>query len=143
MNKVGQEIERHLMNMGWDEDDLAFVSGLSVQYISRLMCGRSRIKADTSKVLGAAFSVEQNHFLDVQVSQDMNAAKVECNPIADSEICKRAAWMGVYPIREMVEREWISGKDIDSDMCRHFGVSHPSEVPFSPYAKMTPHGLSE
>lgn len=130
---VSTEIETKLSEKGWDEGDLSFVSGLSPTMISRLLNKSSRITAKISRIFGIAFNVDESHFLNVQILEDLNGPDQEQKTFTDSDVSCRARWMEVYPIRDMIDRNWIVGENLDRELCAFFQVNDVTEIPFSPF----------
>lgn len=122
---------------GWSQRDLAFVLGCSEQAISPILLGKRGISPDMAKILGDAFDVAPEFFLNLQKTYDLQRAKTP-----DPEVSKRARMQDVYPVREMINRGWLektSANVLEEQLCRFFKVKDSQSIPHFAHAAMKTH----
>lgn len=123
----GEFIEEEMKERGWINRDLAYILGWSEQLVSMVLSGKRKISPEVAKELGNAFGVPAELFVNLQKAYDLACAKEP-----DSGIKKRAVIQSVYPVREMIRREWIQDTEpglLAAQIARFFMVPNLSEVP--------------
>ncbi len=121
-------IREELEARGWDQVDLAYILGISVQQLNPLLTGKRDISVDMATALGDAFDVPAEFFANLQKLYDLNKAK---RP--DPGVKTRANWIKTFPVRQMIRRGWIEDTEadlLDVQMMRFFGKNSVSDVPF-------------
>lgn len=124
----GVFIKDELEARGWDQSDLAFIVGTSVQQLNKILSGRGDITPKWAQQFAAAFDVNPQFFLKLQAMYDLqNAAQPEPG------IRIRANWLSLFPVREMIKRGWIEDTEadlLDLQMMRFFDVNDVSQIPY-------------
>jgi len=121
-------IREELEARGWDQVDLAYILGISVQQLSPLLNGKRDISVDMAAALGDAFDVPAEFFANLQKLYDLNKAK---RP--DPGVRTRANWVRTFPVRQMIRRGWIEDTEadlLDVQMMRFFGTNNVGDIPF-------------
>ena len=124
----GVFIKDELEARGWDQSDLAFIVGTSVQQLNKILSGQGNITPRWAQQLAAAFGVNPQFFLNLQSMYDLqNAAQPEPG------ISIRANWLSAFPVREMIRRGWIEDTEadlLDLQMMRFFNVNNIRQIPY-------------
>ncbi len=131
-------LREHLGRLGWTQADLAFVMGTTTATVSQVLNGRRSVSPSLAKTLGAALDVDPGMLAHLQVTYDLSLGE---DP--DPLVFERARVVSVYPLREMLKRQWIGGTDepegILAAVTRFFGVRSLDEIPhLSHAARRTP-----
>jgi HTH-type transcriptional regulator / antitoxin HigA len=124
----GSFIVDELEARGWAQADLAFILGVLPQHLNKLLTGKMDISPDMATSLADAFNMPAEFFANLQKMYDLQRAKKP-----DAGVKTRAAWLSVFPIREMINRGWIEETDsdlIDLQMMRFFGKNRIEDIPF-------------
>ena len=133
----GEFIVEELEARKWSQNDLAFVLGWDPAQLNRLVTGKTKITPDSANMLGDAFDMPAEFFMNLQKIYDLGRAKK-----ADPGVRTRASWAGVFPVREMIKRGWIEQTEsslLDVQMVRFFGRARREEVPFVSDAPVIAH----
>ena len=134
----GQLIRALLEERGWTQRLLSIVLGVDETLVNKITTNKRPVDASTAIMLGEAFSVPPEWFLDRQKSYDLAMARITTRP--DPERQTRARLFGDLPVAEMLKRGWLRGDDIrdiprvESELARFFGVDSVSEIEFLPHA---------
>lgn len=107
-------IQDELNRRDWVQADLARVLGWSVQTLSEVMHGKRRLDAGMALDLATTFGIEPEAVLAIQAAVELDAARRSRD--ADARLAligKRAELEAVVPMRELVRRKAIAGKDPD------------------------------
>lgn len=124
----GTFIEEELDARGWAQADLAYILGMDVSQLNKLIKGATSITADTAVALGDAFDMPAEFFINLQRMFDLQKARK-----ADPGVRTRASWLSKFPIREMIKRGWIEDAEpglLDLQMMRFFGKNRIEDIPF-------------
>ncbi|WP_299890501.1 HigA family addiction module antitoxin [uncultured Ruegeria sp.] len=136
----GEFITEELDARGMTQADLAFVLGWDAGQLNRLLKGKTSITPDTANLLADAFDMPAEFFMNLQQMYDLSRAKK-----ADPSVKTRATW-SIFPVREMINRGWISDTEsslLDLQMTRFFDKSDISEVPFVSDAPLMAHAAKK
>ena len=98
----GTFIKLELEARGWSQRDLAFILGQTEQQLNPLLSGKRGITPDMARLLGDAFDVSPQFFLNLQSRYDLQNSK---DP--DPAVRTRAELQAQYPVRDMIRRGWI------------------------------------
>ena len=137
----GVFIREELEARGWEQVDLAYVLGKSVQQLSPLLNGKRDISPDMAVSLGDAFDVPADFFANLQKLYDLQNAK---RP--DPGVRTRASWIRTFPIREMIRRGWIENTEadlLDLQMMRFFNTNSVEDIPFVGSGKVYAHAAKK
>ncbi|OXE36456.1 MAG: XRE family transcriptional regulator [Phenylobacterium zucineum] len=125
----GTFIAEELGERGWAQADLAYVLGWDVSQLNRLIKGVTDITPDSAHALADAFDMPAEFFLNLQKLYDLQKARR-----ADPGVRTRAAWLTVFPVREMIKRGWIEDTEpalLDLQMMRFFEKNRVEDIPFA------------
>ena len=137
----GSFIAEELTERGWLQADLAYILGMDNGQLSRLINGKSDINSDLAVALGDAFDMPPEFFLNLQKLYDLNRARK-----ADPGVRKRASWLSVFPIREMIGRGWIEDAEpglLDLQLLRFFEKDRVEDIPFVGNAPIMSHAAKK
>jgi HTH-type transcriptional regulator / antitoxin HigA len=137
----GTFIEEELDARGWAQADLAYILGMDVSQLNKLIKGATSITPDSAVALGDAFDMPPEFFMNLQKMYDLQKAKR-----ADPGVKKRAAWLSFFPVREMIKRGWIEDAEpglLDLQMMRFFGKNRIEEIPFVSDAPLLSHAAKK
>lgn len=133
----GTFIEEELDARGWAQADLAYILGMDVSQLNKLIKGATAITPDSAVALGDAFDMPPEFFMNLQKMFDLQKAKK-----ADPGVKARAAWLTRFPVREMIKRGWIEDAEpalLDLQMMRFFGKNRIEDIPFVGDAPLLAH----
>jgi HTH-type transcriptional regulator / antitoxin HigA len=122
----GVFIKMELEARGWSQRDLAFILGQAEQQLNPLLSGKRAITPDVARLLGDAFGVDPQFFLNLQSQYDLKGAKQP-----DPAVRTRAELQSLYPAREMIRRGWIQDGEaslLQLQMDRFFEVANDRKV---------------
>lgn len=128
----GEFIREELEARGWSQRDLAYILGMAEQAVNVIVSGKRGISPEMAKALGEAFDVSAEYFANLQKFYEMANAR---DP--DPGIARRAALQRVYPVREMIKREWFADTDIsllELQMKRFFCKNSLDDIPYIAHA---------
>jgi HTH-type transcriptional regulator / antitoxin HigA len=137
----GTFIAEELEARGWAQADLAYVLGWDVSQLNRLVKGATDITPDSAVALGDAFDVPAEFFMNLQKLHDLQRAR---RP--DPGVRARAAWLSVFPIREMIKRGWIEDTEpslLDLQLMRFFEKNRVEDIPFANDVPVLPHAAKK
>lgn len=124
----GEIVQDEMDARGWTQEDLAAVLGMSRRQVANVVSGNSGITPDTAHGLGQAFGSEAETWMNLQVAYELALSAK-----SDRDVAKRALLYDLYPIREMVRREWIAKTDeadaLASELCRFLRVPQADQRP--------------
>jgi len=128
----GTIIKFELEARGWSQRDLAFILGQTEQQLNPLLSGKRGITPDMARLLGDAFDVSPQFFLNLQSCYDLQNSK---DP--DPAVRTRAELQTQYPVRDMIRRGWIQDGEaslLQLQMDRFFEAANddtPGDVAFA------------
>ena len=125
----GTFIAEELEERAWAQADLAYILGWDVAQLNRLIRGVTHITPDSAHALGDAFDMPAEFFMNLQKLYDLQNARS-----ADPGVRTRAAWLSVFPVREMIKRGWIEDTEpalLDLQMMRFFEKNRVEDIPFA------------
>jgi HTH-type transcriptional regulator / antitoxin HigA len=128
----GEFIKEELDARGWSQRDLAYILGCPEQAVNLIVSGRRGISAEMAKALGDAFNVPADFFANLQKAYELSQARQP-----DPGVAKRASFQSVYPVREMIKREWLQDTDaamLETQMLRFFQVNRLDDILPVPHA---------
>lgn len=137
----GTFIAEELEARGWAQADLAYILGIDVSQLNRLIKGTTDITPDSAVALGDAFDMPAEFFMNLQKMYDLQKARK-----ADPGVRTRASWLSKFPIREMINRGWIEDAEpalLDLQMMRFFGKNRVEDIPFVSDAPLIPHAAKK
>jgi HTH-type transcriptional regulator/antitoxin HigA len=98
----GEYLKDELEARGWSQIELAEVLGRPPRLISEITSGKRAITPETAKGFAAAFGTSAQLWMNLETAYQLSKAKIE-----ESEVSRRAALYGNYPVKEMIRRGWV------------------------------------
>ena len=123
----GTFIEEELDARGWAQADLAYILGMDVSQLNKLIKGATKIMPDTAAALGDAFDMPAEFFMNLQKLYDLHHAKQP-----DPGVRTRATWLSKFPVRDMIKRGWLAETEadlLDLQMMRFFNANRIEDIP--------------
>lgn len=124
----GEFIRDELDARGWVQRDLAYILGVKEQAINPIMSGKRGISPDMAQSLSKAFGISPEYFLNLQKAYELSIARE-----ADPAIERRARLQSVFPIREMIKRNWFEDTQdlslLEAQVMRFFRTNALDQVP--------------
>lgn len=123
----GTFIAEELESRKWAQADLAYILGMDVTQLNKLIKGKTDITPETAIAFGDAFDMPAEFFMNLQNAYDLLKAKR-----ADPGVSKRAR-LSAFPIREMIKRGWIEESEpdlLDLQITRFFNKNTVEDIPF-------------
>lgn len=127
LDPPGSYIKEELEARSWTQRDLGYILDMGEQQLSRILAGKQAITPDLARQLGDAFDVPADFFANLQKQYDLSHAKEP-----DPGIKTRAVLQSLYPIREMIRREWIEDAEpslLQLQIARFFEVDSVDDAP--------------
>ncbi|MDB5414434.1 MAG: hypothetical protein JWR10_2769 [Rubritepida sp.] len=137
----GTFIAEELEARNWAQADLAYILGIDVSQLNRLIKGTNDVTPDSAVALGEAFDMSPEFFMNLQKIYDLQKARK-----ADPGVRTRASWLSAFPVREMIKRGWIEDAEpglLDLQMLRFFEKNSVSDIPFVSDAPLLPHAAKK
>lgn len=137
----GEYLREEMEERGWNQKDLAYILGVTDQSVNQLVNCRKGISPDMAKMLGEAFDVSAELFINLQSAYDLYKARKP-----EGGISKRASVLEHYPLRDMIKRGWLEDTEpalLETQMMRFFDVKDFSEVPHIAHAARKTHPLDD
>jgi HTH-type transcriptional regulator/antitoxin HigA len=126
----------------WKQADLAYILGMNVTQLNKLINGERNITPKVAIELGDAFDMPPQFFMNLQSEFDIYKSK---SKEIDSGVGKRAR-LSVFPIRDMINRGWIEDSDpalLDLQIMRFFNKDKLEDVPFIGDANLLAHAAKK
>lgn len=124
----GEFIRDEIEARGWAQRDLAYILGVKDQAINPIMSGKRGISPDMAQSLSKAFGISAEYFLNLQKAYELSTARE-----ADPAIERRATLQSVFPIREMIKRNWFEDTQdislLETQVMRFFSSNSLDHVP--------------
>lgn len=99
----GEFIRDELEAREWTQADLAVILNKPLPAVNEIITGKKAITPETAKSLGDAFGVDPQYWLNLE-----NIYKLSMTAPADEQVAKRAKIYSVAPVKELINRKWIS-----------------------------------
>ena len=134
----GQLLKKLLDERGWSQRILAVILAVDVTIIHKMVSDKRRIDAQSALLLGEAFGVEPDRFLDLQKSYELAMARVISQP--DPRRATRAYLFGDLPVSEMIKRGWLKANDVrdvpnvETALTNFFEASSIDDIEVLPHA---------
>lgn len=134
----GQYIQALLTEREWTQDVLATVMGVSLSNVSRIVTDRVAMDAERALALSDVFGVPPEAFLDLQKKYELVQARLRVQ--RDPKRAMRAQVYSKLPVKEMIDRGWISAASVrdaervEEELKRFFGVETLAEITDFPHA---------
>jgi len=100
----GEFISDELEARGWEQLDLAQITGRTPAAINEIVTGKRAVTPEMAHALEQALGVSAQFWMNVETRWRLSQTKTE-----DRTIERRARLYSKAPIKEMVKRKWIEG----------------------------------
>jgi HTH-type transcriptional regulator / antitoxin HigA len=125
----GEFIRDELEARGWTQGDLAQIMGRPLRLVNELVAGKKQITPDTARGLAKAFGDEDAlYWMNLDSAYRLSQTKP-----ADESVGRRAKLYSLFPVREIMKRNWIEPSDnldvVEHRVCRFFRISNVDENP--------------
>jgi HTH-type transcriptional regulator/antitoxin HigA len=125
----GEFIREELEARGWTQGDLAQIMGRPLRLVNELVAGKKQITPDTARGLAKAFGDDDAlYWMNLDSAYRLSQTKP-----ADESVGRRAKLYSLFPVRELMKRNWIESSDnldvIEHRVCRFFRISNIDEKP--------------
>ncbi len=134
----GQLVKKLLEARGWSKRVLSIVLAVDESIVNKIVSDRRAVNASMALLLGEAFNVNPERFLELQKSYDLAKARLVAQP--DPHRATRATLFGDLPIAEMMKRGWLDAHDIrdtkkvEKELVKFFGVDSLNDIEILPHA---------
>jgi HTH-type transcriptional regulator / antitoxin HigA len=134
----GQLVQQLLAERGWTQRLLATIIDVDETVINKVISGKRPVDAPMAIMLGEAFHVEAERFLELQKTFELAVARLLVRPDRSRNI--RAMLFNVLPIAEMAKRGWLAVDNVkdmskvEEALIAFFGVSTIEEIEVLPHA---------
>jgi HTH-type transcriptional regulator/antitoxin HigA len=134
----GQYLQRLLDERGWTQRVLAIVLDVGETVVNKMAADKRPIDAAMALSLGELFGVKPEGFMQLQLSFDLDRARLVARPDPKRET--RAHLFGGLPIADMIARGWLRANDVrdvksvERALTKFFGVKATDEIEILPHA---------
>lgn len=105
----GEFLREELEARNWTQTELAEIIGRPVRLINEIIAGKKAITPETAIQLGESLGTGPEVWMNLESQYQLSKVQIESDLIA-----RRAHLYGLFPVREMVKRGWITAsKRID------------------------------
>ena len=130
----GEFIREELEARGWTQGDLAQIMDRPLRLVNELVAGKKQITPETARGLATAFGDDDPlYWMNLD-----SAYRLAQTAPADKSVERRAKLYSLFPVREMMKRNWIEpSKNLDvveHRVCRFFRINRIGELPVLPHA---------
>jgi len=109
----GETIKDELETLGWSQDDLARIMGMSLKAVNEIINDKTAITVDTAKLLGKAFGTSAEMWLNLDTAYRL---RLHEDTEREREAERYASVMKYMPVREMVKKGWIGSYKTASEL---------------------------
>lgn len=131
----GEFIREELEARGWTQGDLAQIMDRPVRLVNELVAGKKQITPETARGLSKAFGDDDPLYW---MNLDSSYRLRQLEPDEDESVDRRAKLYSLFPVREMMKRNWIEpSKNLDvieHRVCRFFRIKNLDERPVFAHA---------
>jgi len=128
----GEFLRDELEERGWSQTEFAEILGRPVGLVNDIITGRRGITAETAGLLGEAFDVPPEFWMNLEAMYQLSRVKKSDN----DAVARRAKLYAKAPVKEMIKRGWIEpSNDIDAledRVCRFFRIQSLEDEPALP-----------
>ena len=102
----GDIIKDAMEELGWQQDDLAEILGLSLKSVNLILNNKQAITPETAELLGKTFSTSAEMWLNLDAKYQLR--KLEEKPSAKKELTyAKAEFRKLMPVYEMKKKGWF------------------------------------
>ena len=128
----GYYIREEMEAREWLQRDLAFILGVPEQSVNLILSGKRNLSPEMALALADAFDTDRDFFANLQQAYDLAHARQP-----DPKVAMRGNMQSRYPVREMVRRGWIAGRQdtpLEEQLMKFFGAPFADEIPYLAHA---------
>lgn len=129
----GEILRMELDARGWTQTDLSQIMGKPPQAISEIVNAKKRITPETAIALAKALGTSPELWHNLEANYQLYLAREQTSKKEISDISRRGRLYELAPIRELVKRQWISGREsvdeMEREVCQYLDLSSPQENP--------------
>src|SRR5439155_13771209 len=130
----GEFIREELEARGWTQGDLAQIMDRPLRLVNELIAGKKQITPETARGLSTAFGDDDPlYWMNLD-----SAYRLAHTEPADRSVGRRAKLYSLFPVRELMKRNWIEPSDnlgvVEHRVCRFFQIKSIDEKPAFPHA---------
>jgi HTH-type transcriptional regulator/antitoxin HigA len=118
----GFYIEEMMKERGWNQTDLAAITGRPLPTINEIINAKRGITPEMSVVFGRAFGTNPELWAHREAAYRLSLVNQ-----SDEETVLRARLFELAPVKEMQKRGWIRDTDsvtaMEKELCKFFGIS--------------------
>ncbi|MCE7874387.1 addiction module antidote protein, HigA family [bacterium CPR1] len=125
--RPGEILQEELDARGWSQAELAEIMERPVQAVNEIVVGKKAITAETARQLARVFETTPEYWLNLETSYRLDLASA--TPAGkEDEVERRARLHDFGPIKEMLNRGWITVRDpknldqLETALGRFYGV---------------------
>ena len=104
----GDMIKDELEALGWTQEDLAGVMGMSLKAVNEILNNKSAITVETARLLARALGTSPELWLNLDTAYRLRASG---ETEREREAERYSSVMKYMPVREMVKKGWMNGYD--------------------------------
>lgn len=134
----GDKIREEMNQLGWKQQELADVLGLSIKHLNEILNGKKHFSYEVARSLSAVFGKTPSYWirLDAKFRDSQESSKP--TPEIEEVLEKKKIFQNL-PIQDMKKRGWIrsqatSLKDLKNELCSFFGLKEFSDSEFQKIA---------
>jgi HTH-type transcriptional regulator/antitoxin HigA len=124
----GEHLREELEARGWMQEDLADVTGLTLQAVNEIIAGKRTIAPEVAHALGEALGTTAQVWMNLDAAYRLAQIRTRTSLIPQKSMLYQKA-----PIREMMRRGWIKSSGNLSDtvekILRFFEIKSIDETP--------------
>jgi HTH-type transcriptional regulator / antitoxin HigA len=124
----GDILKEELEARGWTQTDLAEIIGKSARLVNEVIAGKRAITPDTARVLADAFDTSAQFWMNLESAYQLSKLKTDASPVS-----RRARLYGLFPVKEMTRRGWVSASEsldvIEAQFCKFFCLDNLEKPP--------------
>ncbi len=109
----GIVIKDELEALGWSQDDLARIMGMSLKAVNEILNDKVAITVETARLLGKAFGTSAEIWINLDTAYRLRLRE---DTEREREAERYAAVMKYMPVREMVKKGWLETYNSSSEL---------------------------
>jgi len=102
----GDIIKDRLQELGWSQNDLADIIGMTVKNINFILNNKYAISFDTARLLASVFGTSPEFWLNLDMKYRLNINDTTVN---ENEVAIKAKIRKHMPLRDMRKKGWVAG----------------------------------
>lgn len=99
----GEFLRDELENRGWNQTEFSEIIGRPPRVVNEIIAAKRSVTPETAQELAAALGTSAQYWLNLESAYQLSKVQP-----ADERIAREAALRGRFPVRQMIQRGWIS-----------------------------------